>query len=488
MLLGELASESEPIKAAWRKIDITGLTSDSREVAQGFLFAALSGSKTDGARFIADACRRGAAAIIADAHAALPRGLGVPIIPSTNPRRALALMAAKYYALQPSTVAAVTGTNGKTSVAAFLRQIWQRAGYRSASLGTVGVVTPDRVTTLHHTTPEPVELHRLLKDLAHEGITHLAIEASSHGLAQHRVDGVRVTAAAFTNITRDHLDYHSSFEDYLEQKKRLFSDVLDGTGVAVINADAEHAEEFVEAAKQRGARIFTVGARGTGLTLLNHGRDGLAQALDIRDSDGVVHRVKLPLVGDFQASNALVAAGLAIACGLEPARALAALEFLEGAKGRLEMVSETLTGAPIFVDYAHTPDALLTVLKTLRPYAQRRLVVVFGAGGDRDKGKRPQMGQVTGKYADIAIVTDDNPRNEDPATVRAEILAAIPEAIEIGDRRTAIAAGVKMLRPGDILLVAGKGHETGQIVGDMVIPFSDHEAVRSAVGETRRRA
>lgn len=488
MLLGELIGDSEPIEAAWRGVDVGGLTSDSRQVRGGFLFAALSGSRFDGSRFIGDACRRGAAAIVVSSQVTLPRGLGIPVIRSDNPRRLLALMAARFHAAQPDIVAAVTGTNGKTSVVSFLRQIWQSAGYRAASLGTIGLVTPDHVVDVHMTTPEPVELHQLMSLLSQEKISHLAIEASSHGLSQHRIDGVRIFAAAFTNISRDHLDYHDSFEDYLLQKTRLFSELLDETGVAVVDADSAHAEDFIRIAERRGIRLLTVGKAGQSLALMKNRRNGMGHIFDLRDSEGRVHHVEFPLVGDFQISNALVAAGLAIGCGMEPTRVLAALGKLKGVPGRLEMVGEAFEGTSVFVDYAHTPDALRMVLLTLRPYVKRRLIVVFGAGGERDRGKRPDMGKIAGEYADIVIVTDDNPRGEDPGVVRSEILAAIPDAIEIGDRRTAIAAGVKMLRAGDILLIAGKGHETGQEIGHVVVPFSDHEAVHSAIMEVRRRA
>jgi UDP-N-acetylmuramoyl-L-alanyl-D-glutamate--2,6-diaminopimelate ligase len=313
------------------------------------------------------------------------------------------------------------------------------------------------------------------------------MEASSHGLAQYRIDGVRFSAAGFTNVSRDHLDYHESFEDYLAQKLRLFTEVLASDGTAVVNADSCHAKTIIEAARARGLACLTVGERGEALKLAAHARVDLGQALTVVDAQGGEHGVTLPLVGDFQTSNALVAAGLAIATGIPAGEAVAGLNTLEGAKGRLEKVGETPTGAAIFVDYAHTPDALKTVLQTLRPYTRRRLIVVFGAGGDRDKGKRPLMGKIAADLADIAIVTDDNPRSEDAAAIRADILATAPEAIEIGDRRTAVAAGVRMLRAGDVLLVAGKGHEAGQIVGDEVIPFSDHDAVVAAVEQVGAR-
>lgn len=464
------------------------MTADSREVAPGHLFAAIAGARADGARFIPDACRRGAAAVLVGPQVTGAATLGVPMIRVDNPRRALAVAAARFYGRQPDIMAAVTGTNGKTSVTSFLRQIWRRAGHAAASIGTVGVVVDGAMQALQHTTPDPVALHRLLRDLADEGITHAAMEASSHGLAQYRIDGVQFAAAGFTNISRDHLDYHETFNDYLAQKLRLFTEVLAGGATAVVNADSSHASAVVEAARRRRISCLTVGERGEALKLVAHARADLGQALTVVDGDDEEHRVMLPLVGDFQTANALVAAGLAMATGIPVGEALAAFGTLEGAKGRLEKIAETPEGAAVFVDYAHTPDALKTVLRTLRPYTRRRLIVVFGAGGDRDKGKRPMMGKVAAALADIAIVTDDNPRGEDAAAIRAEILATAPEAIEIGDRRTAVAAGVRMLRAGDVLLVAGKGHEAGQIVGDEVIPFSDHEAVLAALEQVDARA
>lgn len=481
MYLGELAEGSAAVPARWREVEIAGLAADSREVGPGFLFAALSGSHEDGSRFIADARRRGAAAVLAGPGVKTVSDL--PLITCGNPRRALALMAARFFGPQPDVAVAVTGTNGKTSVASFLRQIWLDGGLEAASLGTVGLATRKGETPLSHTTPDPIVLHRLLRELSRDGITHVAMEASSHGLAQYRMDGVRLKAAGFTNISRDHLDYHSSFEDYFRQKLRLFSEVLPDGAAAVVNADCEHAGTVIEAARARGLDVLTVGESGRALKLASHKRTPLGQELLIELESGGRHELLLPLVGDFQASNVLVAAGLAIAAGLDTEKALGALGSLEGARGRLEKAGETQGGGAVFIDYAHTPDALETVLDTLRPYTKRRLIVVFGAGGDRDRGKRPLMGEAAARLADIAIVTDDNPRGEDPAAIRAEILAAAPQALEIGDRGTAIAAGMRMLRGGDVLLIAGKGHETGQTIGERTIPFSDHEAVARALNK-----
>ncbi|MDP9138039.1 MAG: UDP-N-acetylmuramoyl-L-alanyl-D-glutamate--2,6-diaminopimelate ligase [Pseudomonadota bacterium] len=471
----------DALPAETANLAVTGLSSDSRAVKPGDLFFALSGSKADGMRFVPEAIARGAVAVVSEQAA--PQSSGqAPVIRDANPRRTLALAAARFHGVQPGLCVAVTGTNGKTSVAAFVRQLWQAMGFRAASLGTIGVVGPEGERYLGLTTPDPVELHAILARLAgEERVTHLALEASSHGLAQHRIDGVRLAAGAFTNITRDHLDYHPTFTEYFAAKLRLFGELLPAGAPAVVNADAPQAEVVTAVAAGRGLAVFSVGARGDGLQLLSARRQGFGQRLEIRGR-ARVHSVALPLVGDFQASNALVAAGLVIATGGDEERVLEALETITGARGRLERVAETEAGAPVFVDYAHTPDALENVLKSLRPYVGRKLAVVFGAGGDRDQGKRPQMGKCAALHADVAYVTDDNPRSEDPARIRAQILAAHPGAVEIADRSQAIRTAVDNLEAGDVLLVAGKGHETGQIVSGVVKPFSDHEVVRKAIG------
>jgi UDP-N-acetylmuramoyl-L-alanyl-D-glutamate--2,6-diaminopimelate ligase len=450
-------------------------------VRAGDVFVAIAGGKADGMRFVASALAAGAAAVVADRLPQVPLPAGVAFVQVGNIRRTLALAAAKFYPRQPPTIAAVTGTSGKTSVAAFTRQIWTALGHQAASIGTVGVVSPRGEIYGSLTTPDPVALHRSLDQLAGDGVTHLAIEASSHGLDQHRLDGLRIAAAGFTNITRDHLDYHPSFQDYLNAKLRLFQNLLEPTGTAVIQVDHDHADAAVAAATARGATVMTVGRAGTGIRLVEAAIDGFAQRFTV-EHGGRRFQVRLPLVGEFQIENALVAAGLAIATGCDAAAVFATLGALRGAKGRLELVGEK-RGAPIFVDYAHKPDALAKAIEALRPYVTGKLVVVFGAGGDRDRGKRPLMGAVAAEKADTVIVTDDNPRSENPAAIRAAILAASPGATEIGDRREAIRAAIAGLSRGDILLVAGKGHETGQIIGDRTIEFSDHEAVASALGE-----
>ena len=481
MKLRDLFSNDAAIEPQAEAVDVKGLAVDSRAVKPGDLFFALAGSKTDGSRFIDSALSAGAVAIAGD-HAPQVEGR-VPFVVTPNPRRALALAAARFFPRQPATTAAVTGTSGKTSVAAFTRQIWERLGHASASIGTIGLVSPKRTVYGSLTTPDPIALHRQLDEITGDGVTHLAFEASSHGLDQFRLDGVRIAAGGFTNLSRDHMDYHPDVAHYLAAKLRLFRDLVPPGGAAVISADHDCSQEVIEAAQSRGLRIIAVGRNGDGagegIRLVGATVEGFAQNLALTNR-GRNYSVKLPLVGEFQIENALVAAGLAIGTGSEPAAVFAALEHLQGAKGRLELVGEH-NGAPIFVDYAHKPDALAKALQALRPYAKRKLVVIFGAGGDRDAGKRPIMGAIAAENADHVIVTDDNPRSENPATIRAAILAAAKGATDIGDRTEAIKEGISALQPGDALLIAGKGHETGQIIGDKVLPFSDHEAVAAAL-------
>lgn len=467
----------------------TSLTSDSRKVTRGGLFAALAGSKTDGARFVADAAARGAAAVLARPELAdEAKALGMAFIADENPRLGLARLAAEFYSAQPDVVAAVTGTKGKSSIVAFLREIWTALGKPAASLGTVGVIGPKGAMPLSHTTPDPVEIHALLAQLKKDGVEHLAIEASSHGLDQFRLDGVKIQAAGFTNITRDHMDYHSTFEHYLAAKLRLVDEVVAPDGVAVINADGEHADAFIAAAKRRDLRLITVGEQGDTITLISRESLDDAQALTIGFA-GNTYKVLLPLAGAFQASNALVAAGLAIGLGEDAAKVFAALAHLKGAPGRMEKVAFAASGAPIYVDYAHTPDSLEKILQALRPHTQNKLRVVFGCGGDRDKGKRPLMGQIAAALADDVIVTDDNPRTEDSAAIRKSILATAKGAREIDDRRDAIKTAITALNRGDVLVIAGKGHETGQYVGAAVIPFSDRdEAIKAAIAGGGRAA
>jgi UDP-N-acetylmuramoyl-L-alanyl-D-glutamate--2,6-diaminopimelate ligase len=468
----------ECLEPALAEREASGLCSDSRKTKPGDVFFALAGAKQDGLAFVAQAVEKGASVIVAErAPPSLPPHVAAIVV--ADARAALAHAAARLYPRQPETIVAVTGTSGKTSVAAFARQIWAKLGLEAASLGTIGIVSRKVNVYGSLTTPDPIGLHKSLNDLARAGVTHLALEASSHGLDQKRLDGVRLAAGAFTNLSRDHLDYHATPAAYLAAKLRLFIELLQPGAPAVIDGDGDAAAAVVEAATRRGLRVFTIGAKGEAIRLVAASREGFGTRLTLEHA-GRQWRALLPLPGDFQVSNALVAAGLCIATGGDAGAVFQALESLEGAPGRLERLGER-HGAPVFVDYAHKPDALDKALATLRPFVHARLVVVFGCGGDRDAGKRPIMGGIAAHGADIVIVTDDNPRSENPAVIRAAILAAAPGAIEIGDRGLAIRTAIAMLAPGDALLIAGKGHETGQIVGDATLPFSDHEAARAAL-------
>jgi UDP-N-acetylmuramoyl-L-alanyl-D-glutamate--2,6-diaminopimelate ligase len=462
-------------------VAVTMITADSRKVAPGACFFAVPGTRADGLVFARAAADAGAVAVVGEGErpSDLPATTAYVRVPDV--RHALALAAAAMNPGQPETVLAVTGTSGKTSVADFTRQILTACGRQAASLGTIGVVAPSGAVYGSLTTPDPVTLHETLDRLSRDGVTHLAMEASSHGLDQRRLDGVRLAAAGFTNLGRDHLDYHPTVEDYLAAKLRLFDTLLPASGTAVINCDGDRGADVLAVARARGLRLLTVGRAGHDVVIEQQQRGGFGQRLTLRTAAGR-YAVELPLAGDFQASNALVAAGLALAAGEDEAAVFAALPNLVGVKGRLERVG-MVHGAMVVVDYAHKPDALAQVLDTLRPYASGRLVCVFGCGGDRDRGKRPLMGAIASQKADVAIVTDDNPRSEDPAAIRAAILAAAPGAREIGDRAQAIRTAVRELKAGDVLVIAGKGHETGQIVGDRVLPFSDHDAARAAIAE-----
>lgn len=472
-----------PHESAFAALPVSGLALDSRKVEPGFVFFAIPGSKTDGAAFAKAAVARGAVAIVTQRHLA-ELGTSVRQIVVDDVRGAVTTAAARFYQRQPATLVAVTGTSGKTSIAEFTRQIWASQGYGAASLGTLGVVSPKGPDYGSLTTPDPISLHQRLASLADEGVTHLAMEASSHGLDQRRLDGVRLKAAAFSNLSRDHLDYHDSFASYLNAKMRLFEVLLEPGKSAVIDADSHVANEVMARAEARGLKLFTTGKAGKDLMLRHATAHSLATDIEV-EHEGRTFRLRLPLAGAFQVANALVAAGLCIATGSAPDQVMAALARLKGAPGRLDHAG-SLQGAEIFIDYAHKPDALAKVLETLRPLAKGRLIVVFGCGGDRDPGKRPMMGEIASAGADEVIITDDNPRSENPAAIRAAILAGAPGAREIGDRAQAIRAAMAALRPDDILLVAGKGHETGQIVGSEVLPFSDHEIVTSLLEDYAR--
>lgn len=485
------ASAADSAEAApLRNPEITGITADSRRVQPGFLFAALKGAAADGRRFAGEAVARGAVAILTDDAAALALDAAarsrVAIVTDANPQRRLALAAARFYPHRPATLAAVTGTNGKTSVAHFTREIWQALGRQSASLGTLGWVAGAEHRPGALTTPDPVALHRTLAALAERGVDCAAVEASSHGLAQHRLDGLQFAAAAFTNLTRDHLDYHGSMDAYRAAKTRLFTDLLAPEGGAVLNADSPEFPLLAALLRERGHPVIAFGehpAAELRLVARRPHHDGQQVRLDVF---GTPHTVELGLIGDFQAMNVLAALGLAVATGGDAAAATTALAALTTVPGRMQRVGE-VNGAAVFVDYAHTPDALATVLAAARPHTRRRLAVVFGAGGDRDAGKRPLMGRACAERADILYVTDDNPRGEDPAAIRRAILAAAPHAIEIGDRRRAIEAAVHALEPGDVLVIAGKGHESGQIVGGKTLPFDDAVVAAEAIAAMTAR-
>ncbi len=471
-----------------KNVEITGITADSRNVEPGFLFAALPGAQTDGARFVPQALRQGAVAILGapELKTAFPDS-DAAFLPAENSRKAFATIAARFCGAQPRTIAAVTGTNGKSSVVGFARQIWEHLGVRAASLGTLGLEPPlasdvdTKASPL--TTPDPARLHHLLAAIAAQKIDHLAMEASSHGLEQFRLDGVHVSIAVFTTFSRDHLDYHGSLDAYLAAKLRLFSELLNESGIAVLNADDAAFENFQAVCIQRGVRIFSYGEKGDALRLLESrpvagGQDITCEIL------GQTTQIHLPLVGAFQASNALAALGLVHAAGAEMAKALATLPKLCPIPGRMETVGALANGAQIHVDYAHTPDALANALRALRPYAKNRLVVLFGCGGDRDRGKRPEMGAVADALADGVFVTDDNPRNEDANAIRQDILIASRKGKEIPDREQAIHAAIESLTAGDVLLIAGKGHEQGQIVNAEILPFDDREIARNAMAAT----
>jgi UDP-N-acetylmuramoyl-L-alanyl-D-glutamate--2,6-diaminopimelate ligase len=464
--------------------EITGIAVDSRAVKEGYLFAAMPGSKVHGAQFVPIALQQGAVAVLTDAEGAEMAAdalgeYGASVVVTDAPREALARSAALFFARQPETMVAVTGTNGKTSVSTFVRQIWVEMGLAAVNLGTTGVEGAWSAP-LAHTTPEPITLHRALAEAAHNGVTHAAMEASSHGLDQRRLDGVTLRAAGFTNFTQDHLDYHETFEAYFDAKAGLFARVLSEDGTAVVNIDDPKGVDMVAIAKARGCAVLTVGRDGGDLHLTAQRFDATGQDLRFRWR-GREYQERLNLVGGFQADNVLLAAGLVIACGADPEEVFDTLPLLTTVRGRMQLAATRENGASVFVDYAHTPDAVATALEAMRPHVMGRLIAIIGAGGDRDRAKRPLMGQAAAQYADQVIVTDDNPRSEDPASIRAMVLEGAPDAQEVGDRAEAILRGIDALGPGDALLIAGKGHETGQVVGDDILPFDDVEQASMAV-------
>ncbi|KAA6206494.1 MAG: UDP-N-acetylmuramoyl-L-alanyl-D-glutamate--2,6-diaminopimelate ligase [Candidatus Tokpelaia sp.] len=481
-LLGE-AIAADKSKALAETISISGVADDSRKVKAGYAFFAIAGNSTNGQAYAQAAEKQGAAVIIAEKGADLG-ARAIPVIYVQNIRHLLALAAARFYHSRPQIIVAVTGTSGKTSVAAFLRQIWENTGFAGASIGTIGVVAKDFSQSGALTTPGAVELALLLAQLARKHITHVVMEASSHGLEQCRLDGVKLTAAGFTNLGRDHMDYHPTIEAYFKAKMRLFDTLLPVGAKAVVFADSKYADKAVAHIEAAGRKALTVGRKGNFIKLKRVEHERFRQYAEIAFEDEIYELV-LPLAGEFQLANALVAVGLALASSVPPAAAFRALERLQGAPGRLQLVGATAAGAPVYVDYAHKPDALENVLKSVRPFTNGRIVLVFGCGGDRDKGKRPIMGEIAVKLADIVIVTDDNPRSENAAIIRKQILAGAHGALEIADRRAAIRHAVGLLARGDTLIVAGKGHEEGQIIGDKTLPFSDQAEVANALHLSR---
>ena len=462
MRLGDLAGIDDDS-------EVSGFAIDHRKITRGNIFGAFQGAVFNGEEFIGEAVSRGAVAVVARPGASVP---AVPHLADEQPRRLFAELAAKFFAPYPETVVAVTGTNGKTSTVEMTRQIWRMVGHRSASIGTLGVTTFDEQVKTGLTTPDVVTFLSNMAGLKRMGISHVAYEASSHGLHQYRAEGVPLAAAAFTNFSRDHLDYHPTMEEYFEAKMRLFDEVLPPAGTAVVWTDDPKSKEVMDRVRRRGARLFAVGRSGETIRLLEQTPTPLGQTLVIRHGDRD-HRLSLPLIGAYQAANVLVSAGLVMATGTPFEDVFAAMQRVSPVRGRLERAVISRAGAPVYIDYAHTPDALEAAIAALRPHVDGRLITLFGAGGDRDKGKRPEMGRVAERLSDLVIVTDDNPRNEDPAKIRAEVMAGAPHAVEVAGRREAIAEAVRIAGKGDIVLVAGKGHETGQIVGERVLPFDD---------------
>ncbi|HEY0959777.1 MAG TPA: UDP-N-acetylmuramoyl-L-alanyl-D-glutamate--2,6-diaminopimelate ligase [Novosphingobium sp.] len=482
MKLGALAASAGIALAEGGEAGVTGFAIDHRKVAPGTVFGAFAGARFNGEDFISAAVAAGAVAIVARPQAKVE---GAIHIADLEPRRLFARLASGFFAPMPETIVAVTGTNGKTSTVEMVRQIWRMAGHRAASIGTLGVTTPDETVATGLTTPDVVTFLANMSGLAREGVTHVAYEASSHGLSQFRNEGPVVAAGAFTNLSRDHLDYHAGMDEYFAAKMRLFDEVVEQSGSAVVWADDEWSERAAEHVRRRGLRLLTVGAAGDAIRLVSREPGQLGQLLHI-EHGGVGFTINLPLIGAYQAANALVSAGLALATGGDPGQTFDALGRLQPVRGRLERAAINHAGAPVYVDYAHTPDALAAAIAALRPHVKGRLFVVFGAGGDRDQGKRPEMGRIAARDADVVIVTDDNPRGEDPATIRAQVMAGAPGAREMGDRRSAMAAAIAEAGHDDIVLVAGKGHEQGQIIGSgavmRVLPFDDVSVARECAG------
>lgn len=460
-------------------INIAGLAAHSSEILPGYVFFALKGKAGDGQHYINDAIKQGASAIVGERRSSNLK-IPIPFFEVSDVRYELAMAASRFFPRQPEVMVAVTGTSGKTSVVSLLRQIWWDTGFAGASIGTVGIFSPKVSHYASLTTPGPVELHRVLQELHDEGVTHLAFEASSHGIDQRRLDGVHLNAAAFTNLGRDHLDYHANLEDYFNAKMRLFNTLLPKDAPAIIYADNKYSEKAIEHVVRAKRKALTVGRKGSFIRVKRMEHERYRQYAEL-EYDNEIYEILLPLAGDFQIANAIVAAGLAIATGVPGPAVFRALERVKGAPGRLDLVGATSDGGAVYVDYAHKPDALDNVLKSVRPFTKGRVIVVFGCGGDRDKGKRAIMGEIASNLADVVIVTDDNPRSENADDIRSQILKGAVNAKEIADRRQAIYEAVTLMEAGDTLIVAGKGHEEGQIIGDKVVPFSDHAEVRAAL-------
>ncbi len=474
MRLGNLLAD---INGAAAEQEVTGFAIDHRKIAKGTIFGAFKGASFNGEDYIAEAIAAGAVAVVTSENAPAD---GATIIRSDNPRKTFAHLAAKFFAPMPQSIAAITGTNGKTSTAELTRQFWRMAGHPAASIGTLGITTASDQVSTGLTTPDIVTFLANMSGLAKEGVSHVAFEASSHGLAQYRSEGVPVQIGAFTNLSRDHLDYHGDMDSYFDAKMRLFDEVVNDDGTAVIWADDAWSDKAIARAKLRDLRIITVGESGKGMRLVSRKPTQLGQDLEI-EIQGEILNVKLPLIGGYQAANALMAAAIVMASGEKVADVVTNLARLQPVRGRLERAAITRSGAPVYVDYAHTPDALVAAIAAMRPHTEGRLITVFGAGGDRDRGKRPAMGRIAFEHSDIAIVTDDNPRSEEPSVIRSEILAGAPDALEIGDRREAIAHAIGLAKAQDIVLIAGKGHEQGQIIGERVLPFDDVQVARECV-------
>ena len=479
MLLSKLINGDGTSSA--RSLDIIGITSDSREVRPGYLFAALPGFDLDGRDYIGDALDHGAVAILAEPDTAIRRS-DAHLVVDSNPRRRLAVVASRFYGAQPNTVVAITGTNGKTSVANIVVQIWSATGRSAGCIGTLGLQAPGVSNSLIHTTPDPVVLHKAMAELARDGVNHLAIEASSHGLDQCRLDGVAIDVGVFTNLSHDHLDYHGEAAQYFKAKLRLFSEVMSADGTVILNIDLPEFEAVCKMCRDRGQRVLSYGCNSADFNILRKRPTESGQIVEL-DAMGNLVDLTLPLVGGFQAENAICALAIATATGVDIHAAIDSMSALVGIPGRMQRVATHPFGADVYIDYAHTPDALANMLCAIKPYASGRLVVVFGCGGDRDKDKRSIMGEVACRYADHVIVTDDNPRHEDAAIIRRQVMAGCDRAIEIRDRSEAIRAAVAGLDAGDVLVIAGKGHEQGQVIGDDIRPFDDAEQARAAVIE-----